>query len=153
MKARLLLHDLPKAARQPVLRQSSALCFRIKRGRPKILLITTRKSRRWIIPKGWLIPGLSPQETALQEAWEEAGVSGRINGARLGQFLHLKHHSNRPPSLCLVDVFPLHVSTVSQEYPEKTERRRKWFSPKKAALKVDSHELAELLRDFKPYSH
>lgn len=153
MKARLLLHDFPKAARQPVLRQSSALCFRIKRGRPKVLLVTTRKSRRWIVPKGWLISGLSPQETALQEAWEEAGVSGQCNGTRLGQFLHLKHHSNRSPTLCLVDVFSVRVRVLSPDYPEKSERKRKWFSPKKAAQKVDSRELAELLRDFKPYTH
>ncbi|WP_298853332.1 NUDIX hydrolase [uncultured Ruegeria sp.] len=153
MNARPLLQDRPKAAKQPVLQQYSALCFRIKRGRPEVLLITTRKSRRWIIPKGWLIPGLSPQETALQEAWEEAGVTGHCSEVRLGQFLYHKHRLNRLPTLCLVDVFPVHVLAVEQNYPETGARKRKWFSPKKAAQKVNSPELAEMLRDFKPYTH
>ncbi|NOD62637.1 MULTISPECIES: NUDIX hydrolase [unclassified Ruegeria] len=153
MKQTLLrLEDL-NAAEQPVLQQAAALCYRIKNNRPEVLLITTRKAQHWIIPKGWFIPGLSPAETALQEAWEEAGVSGQSSGVRQGQFLHHKHQSNRPPVLILVDVFPVHVRSVSQDFPEQGMRKRKWYPLKKAALKVHSPGLSNLLRDFKPYAH
>ncbi|WP_209598166.1 NUDIX hydrolase [Ruegeria sp. HKCCSP351] len=153
MNARPVLRELPETSEHPVLRQSAALCYRIRHGQPEVLLITTRQAQRWIIPKGWLIPGLTPSETAVQEAWEEAGVTGRCSKAGLGQFLHVKHRPNQPPTLILVDVFALHVQTMSQDFPEKHERRRKWFAPENAAQKVRSPELAELLRDFKTHTH
>jgi len=136
----------------PVLPQAAALCYRIEKGRLRVLLITTRGAGRWIIPKGWLIDGISPAQTAAQEAWEEAGVLGQCAG-RIGQFTHIKNGADQRPAPCLVDVFPLRVQSISRHFPEKGMRRRKWFSPKKAALKVRSPELAALLRSFRPYWH
>ncbi|NOD46876.1 MULTISPECIES: NUDIX hydrolase [unclassified Ruegeria] len=153
MKPRLLRVEHLKSAEQPVLQQAAALCYRIKGNRPEVLLITTRRAQRWIIPKGWLIPGLSRADTALQEAWEEAGVAGQSFGEQVGQFLHHKHRLNRPPVPILVDVFPVLVRSVSQDFPEQGMRKRKWYPLKKAALKVHSPGLAELLRDFKPCTH
>ena len=151
MKARLLLHDLPKAARQPVLRQSSALCFRIKRGRPKILLVTTRKSRRWIIPKGWPVPGQSPAEAAATEAFEEAGVTGKVSEIPLGMYSYTKTEvPNQGDLPCMVALFPLKVKKKHATFPERTERRRKWMSPKKAAKLVDEPELRKIIKSFAP---
>lgn len=153
MNASLTPHELLKTGKVPVFPQSAALCYRIEHGRPVVLLITTRRSRRWIIPKGWLIAGLTSAETATQEAWEEAGVIGHCGAQSLGSFTYLKNRRNKGAALCLVDVFPLRVHSVSSDFPEKGERKRKWCSPKSAASKVVSPELASLLRNFRPYSH
>ena len=142
-----------KTRHLPVLQQSAALCYRIELGRPEVLLITTRKSRRWIIPKGWLINGLSPSETACQEAWEEAGIRGLCEAQAVGRFYYQKNRNKKGPVLCAVDVFPLLVQSVASRFPECRQRDRKWFSPKKAASKVNSHELALLLRKLEPVRH
>jgi 8-oxo-dGTP pyrophosphatase MutT (NUDIX family) len=136
-----------------VRQQSAALCYRVAQGRPEVLLITTRKSRRWIIPKGWLIDGLSPSETACQEAWEEAGIRGLCDSHAIGRFHYQKNRSKKGPVLCAVDVYPLLVQSVSSRFPECRQRNRKWFSPKKAAQMVKSRELAILLRKLEPVRH
>lgn len=137
----------------PLRQQSAALCYRIEQGRTEVLLITTRKSRRWIIPKGWLINGLTPSETACREAWEEAGIRGLCEKQALGRFHYQKRRRKKGPVLCAVDVFPLLVQSVSSRFPECRQRERKWYSPKKAAQKVNSPELALLLRRLEPVRH
>lgn len=132
----------------PIYSQAAALCYRVDAGQPQILLVTTRRARRWIIPKGWLINGISPSQTAAREAWEEAGVLGVCGTERLGRFAYVKNGPNKASALCLVDVFPLHVRQMATHFPEAGERRRKWLSPKKAAQRVASPELASLLRGF-----
>ena len=132
--------------------QSAALCYRVESGQPKILLITSRRARRWIIPKGWLINGLSPSQTAAREAWEEAGVLGACGIERLGRFAYVKNRPSAVSALCLVDVFPLHVKRIETHFPEADERRRKWYSPQKAAQRVASPDLAELLLGFGHFS-
>ena len=134
MDARLSLDQLRGTGKLPILPQAAALCFRIEQGQPEVLLTTTRRARRWSIPKGWLIGGLTAAQTAAQEAWEEAGVVGHCNADRLGQFCYLKHRTERDSALCLVDVFPLQVQSLVSDFPEKGERKRKWYSPKKAVL-------------------
>jgi len=153
MNARLLPNALHGNRKCPVLPQSAALCYRIERGGTEVLLITTRRSRRWIVPKGWLINGLTPAETAAKEAWEEAGVEGKCSSDKLGQFTYLKQRPGQGIVLCVVDVFPLYVRSLASSYPEKTERSRKWCSPKKAASKVRSPDLAAILRSFNRFSH
>lgn len=130
----------------PVVQQSAAMCYRFTDGQPEVLLITTRKSGRWIIPKGWPIDGLTPSQTAEQEAWEEAGVRGQCQAQAMGRFLYEKHRRKKGPVLCSVDVFPLLVQSVATRYPECEQRQRRWVSPKKAAFLVNSPELAVLLR-------
>ena len=153
MTAGLSSRLLSDSGTVPVVSQAAALCFRVDRRRPEVLLITARRSGRWIIPKGWLINGMTPAETAAQEAWEEAGVVGRCMPGSLGQFSFLKQRADTGPVLCLVDVFSLPVRSLRASFPEKGERRLKWLSPKKAAQKVASPELADIMRCFGPYSH
>lgn len=137
----------------PILPQAAALCYRLSQGRPEVLLITSRKAQRWIIPKGWLIDGLSASETAAQEAWEEAGVIGTCAPVRLGQFSMVKTCAKRGPVLCAVDVFPLYVDEVKNQFPETGQRKRKWCALEKAASKVSSPGLAALLYKFAPRIH
>lgn len=132
--------------------QYGALCWRRGSDKDKIevLLVTSRETGRWIIPKGWPIKGLGPCETARQEAFEEAGVDGKASEACAGLYSYVKllgpQRSNEVP--CVVAVYPIRVNKLVDDFPERDERRRKWFSPKKAAQKVDEPELRALLRDF-----
>ncbi|HEY0275233.1 MAG TPA: NUDIX hydrolase, partial [Paenirhodobacter sp.] len=86
-------------------------------------------------------------ETALTEAWEEAGVVGKLSGPPMGDYASQKMLLENQPMPCRVEVHPVHVSKLAARYPEKGQRRRKWFSTKKAAKLVAEPELADILRD------
>lgn len=130
--------------------QNAALCYRITKGKPEVLLITSRGTGRWVLPKGWPIDGLSPAAGAAQEAWEEAGVKGTVRDDPIGRFVYAKVLSAKRIIPCLAHVFALQVSTLADKFPEAGQRQRAWFSPKKAATRVDEPELAALLRRFDP---
>ncbi len=153
MTAKLSVNPSKVPRNLPVASQVGALCYRFAKGKPQVLLITTRESGRWIIPKGWLMKGLFPHEAAAQEAWEEAGVTGTCDCASVGQFSYLKERTVKGSILCQVDVFPVHVDKISSEFPEQAERKRKWLSFKNAALRVSEPELVEILQNFKPKTH
>lgn len=125
--------------------QYGALCWRMHRGRVEVLLITSRDTGRWIIPKGWPIAGLAPAETAAREAWEEAGVEGDVAADGLGDFGYDKYLGPKHSVPCSVQVFGLRVAELKGKFPEKKERRRKWFAHEKAARKVAEPELRDLL--------
>lgn len=118
----------------------------MRRGRVFVLLVTSRDSGRWIIPKGWQIAGLTLAEAALREAWEEAGVTGRINEEPCGSFVYDKAIAPDIVVTCRVSVHSLRVAEVAHRFPERKERRRKWFSAGKAAGKVMEPDLRALLR-------
>ncbi|WP_296766635.1 NUDIX hydrolase [Sediminimonas sp.] len=130
--------------------QFAALCYRIRRGRPEILLITSRSSRRWIVPKGWPIENMTPAQSALQEAWEEAGVKGRAIEHCLGLFSYAKLIGPDKALPCIAMVYPVKVKALANDYPESHQRRRKWFTRKKAAARVDEAELVHIIRAFDP---
>ena len=126
--------------------QFAALCTRRKAGRIEVLLITSRDTGRWILPKGWPMAGKSGGETALTEAWEEAGVVGHLAGAELGSYGALKELVSGKPMPSRVEVHPVRVERLAAKFPEKGQRRRKWMTAKKAAKSVAEPELAALLR-------
>lgn len=126
--------------------QVGALCWRLRRGRVFVLLVTSRDTGRWIIPKGWQVAGLSLSEAAEREAWEEAGVTGRIDDTPLGSFEYDKAISPDVTVPCRVSVHALRVAEMAHRFPERKERRRKWFSAGKAAGKVSEPDLRALLR-------
>ncbi|MGX9357128.1 NUDIX hydrolase [Roseobacteraceae bacterium S113] len=130
--------------------QFAALCYRIVRDKPEILLVTSRGSRRWIIPKGWPLEGTTPAEAARIEAWEEAGVKGRAFDQCLGLYSYVKAMDTGPDLTCAVLVYPVKVKSLADTYPEKSERKRKWLSPKKAAARVAEPELKSILKSFDP---
>lgn len=126
--------------------QYGALCWRMHRGKVEVLLITSRATGRWVIPKGWPMAGRTPAEAAAREAWEEAGVEGRVTETGLGLFSYAKLIGAKSAIYCQVEVFALRVAKLIDKFPERKERRRKWFSAEKAARKVNEPELRQLLQ-------
>jgi 8-oxo-dGTP pyrophosphatase MutT (NUDIX family) len=94
--------------------------------------------------------GKTPEQCALIEAWEEAGVRGKVTGGSLGLFSYLKEVTPKKRQFCAAMVYPVKVKSLEDRFPEAKERRRKWMRPKKAAAKVQEPELAEILRRFDP---
>ena len=130
--------------------QVAALCWRMSKGKPEILLITSRETGRWVIPKGWPMKGLSSSKAAAQEAWEEAGVNGKIRNICIGFYAYHKVRSPKLDVPCVVAVYPLRVKSLDRKFPEAGDRKRRWFTPKKAAAKVEEPELRDLLANFDP---
>lgn len=130
--------------------QFGALCYRVRSDKVEVLLVTSRRRKRWIIPKGWPADKATPAEAASTEAWEEAGVVGKVKSTCLGIFSYAKDIDEELTLPCVVAVFPVKAKKLETSYPEKSERRRKWFSRKKAAKLVDEPELAAMIRNFDP---
>ena len=106
----------------------------------EILLITSRKRKRWVIPKGIVEPDMSPLESALKEAYEEAGIRGRAEDAVFGVYAYNKWHG-----ICRVKVFLLEVAEVLSAWPEAWERDREWVTVDEAASRVRESDLKKLL--------
>ncbi|WP_417726090.1 NUDIX hydrolase [Roseovarius sp.] len=142
--------SLPPTPKTEIRTQFAALCFRMVRNKPEILLITSRGSGRWILPKGWPAPDRTPAEMALREAWEEAGVQGRVYDTCLGLYSYAKTIGNDRDLPCVGLVYPVRVKSQTAHFPEAGQRRLKWFRPKKAAAQVREPELTAIIRNFNP---
>lgn len=149
-----MIKQLPislKGARKGDVRtQFAALCYRVKKGKVQILLVTSRGSRRWIVPKGWPMDGKTPAESARQEAWEEAGVTGKPDGNCLGAYSYAKALETADDLPCIAMLYPIAVKSLAKKYPERSQRRRRWVSRKRAAKMVAEPELARMILDFDP---
>ena len=150
---RLILHALTEYIRPMLSRpgkyQTAALCYRETSGAREVLLISSRGTGRWVIPKGNLMRGLSAAEAAATEAWEEAGVRPRSAPQPvIGEFSYLKKKRSGLPVKTTVLVFPLEVAGLEDTFPEAGQRRRVWVSPQEAATMVAEPELQDILRDF-----
>ncbi len=129
--------------------QFAALCWRMKNDTLQICLVTSRTRGRWIIPKGWPMHKETPANAAAIEAYEEAGLRGEAADICLGVYTHAKPGKvGNAPIITLV--YPLHVTHVHSKWPEKGQRRRKWFSLKKAVKKIDDPALARIVATFNP---
>lgn len=127
--------------------QVAALCYRGKGPDMEVLLVTSRDTGRWIIPKGWPISGLKTSEAALQEAWEEAGVrNSKAPQQPIGTYTYDKVMRAGLPVPVETLVFPVDVKELSSEFPESSQRKRQWVSPEQAADLVREGELKEILR-------
>lgn len=126
--------------------QVAALCWRMRKGQVQVLLITSRETGRWIIPKGWPIAGLTAAAAAAREAWEEAGVEGHVLDTTIGGFGYDKLAPMAAMVRCMVAVHALRVQTLKSRYPEAGQRRRAWFSALVAADLVAEPELQHLIR-------
>jgi len=129
--------------------QFAAMPWRIgEGGRRQIMLLTSRETQRWIIPKGWPVKGRKPAEVASQEAYEEAGLIGQIVGKRpLGNFHYQKQLAKRV-LLCEVRVFSFRVDRQLDDWPEKSQRETQWFDAGEAATLVLEDGLAGLISRF-----
>ncbi len=130
--------------------QYGALCWRRQKGAVEVLLITSRETGRWVIPKGWPMSGLPPEKAAAREAWEEAGVKGMVNPVCVGRFGYMKCLSPKSSVPCAVTVYALEVDNLAAKFPEAKERTRQWFSPVEAASLVDEADLGKLIAAFAP---
>ncbi len=127
--------------------QYAALPMRIVNGGElEILLITSRRTRRWVIPKGWPIPGMNGPQTAAVEAFEEAGIKGDLLPEPIGSYRYNKHMGARGDDvLCEVTVFPMRSVTQLKDWPERSKRRLRWFDRAQAASRVEEEDLADLI--------
>ena len=136
--------------RRPPRIQFAALCHRETKNGRQVLLITSRDTGRWIIPKGWPMAGRSSAETALQEAWEEAGVKAQVLASNpIGKYTYEKGLDNGLSTQVETIVYPIEVGTLADSFPEAAERNRKWVTLDEAANLVDEPELKQIFKDFK----
>src|SRR5262249_12143751 len=127
--------------------QYGALPYRLSAGsRPQFMLVTSRETRRWIIPKGWPKKGKLPHRSAAREAYEEAGVVGTVARRPVGSFGYEKSFKNGRVVLCEVYVFPLKVRRQNKQWPERRQREVKWVSASQAAKKVKEPMLSAIIR-------
>lgn len=134
--------------------QVGALCWRrTRRGELRVLLITSRDTGRWLIPKGWPMRRRTEAEAAAREAYEEAGVRGEVSPRSLGFFFYLKGLGNGRFAPCICRVFPLEVREMLRKYPEIGQRRIKWLPRDKAARRLMEPELVAMVREFDPDLH
>jgi 8-oxo-dGTP pyrophosphatase MutT (NUDIX family) len=130
--------------------QYGALPYRFSAsGALEILLITTRRTRRWVIPKGWPIKGLKPEKSAAREAFEEAGVRGAVGKRPIGAFTYAKMlQDDGRPVPCEVRVFALQVKRQSITWLEAAARETRWLAPADALEMIDEPGLRALIADF-----
>ncbi|MCW2286367.1 8-oxo-dGTP pyrophosphatase MutT (NUDIX family) [Rhodoblastus acidophilus] len=128
-------------------RQVAALPWRLTE-RLEVMLVSSRETRRWIIPKGWLMAGRGASTAAAIEALEEAGLLGAIDEVPFGQFTYVKKMSRGESRPCEVDVFPLRVTRQRADWPEKDQRETRWFPAEEAGTIVSDPELGALIARF-----
>ncbi|OCW58901.1 NUDIX hydrolase [Hoeflea olei] len=129
-------------------RQAAAAVFRGSGDSRELMLITSRDTGRWIVPKGWIERGEDGAAAALREAWEEAGVTGRImTGGPVGHYRYVKQRPRRGDAVCDVDVYLVLLGEQSGHWPEKGERRRKWFPVASAIGLIGEEGLKDVIRD------
>ena len=115
-----------------------------------MLLVTSRETRRWVLPKGNIDPGLTAAAAAALEAKEEAGVGGHVASSPIGRFRYRKQYFAGLSRLMEVEVYPIAVTEILDDWKERRQRDRRWFTPDEAADAVDEPELKQLLRGFRP---
>lgn len=127
-------------------RQSAALPLVGGGGALRVVLVTSRETRRWVLPKGWIEPLEPPHHSAAREAFEEAGLAGEAEHAPLGVYSYGKRLAGGVVQPCEVLVFRFRVARLLRDWPERPERTRRLFTPEAAAALVAEPGLARLLR-------
>ncbi|MGE3246564.1 MAG: NUDIX hydrolase [Beijerinckiaceae bacterium] len=140
---------MPAVDSKKLQRQYAALPFVRSQAGVSVLLVTSRETHRWIIPKGWPVKGLSGSEVAALEAREEAGATGEVASKPIGAFVYTKRLHFFSTVECEVKVYPLEVSKQRLKWRERAQRQLIWVSPEEAAGRVQEAGLAELLRNFR----
>ena len=132
-----------RASMPAAMRQSGAIPYTIVKDQPVFLIITSRRTGRWIFPKGTPIEGMTPWEVAATEAFEEAGVEGEIETTPIGSYQTAKMIGIRR-TLIEVDMYPLRVQTQREDWPEKDNRHRHWVILPDAKRLLSDARLVEL---------
>ena len=129
-------------------KQVGALPWRQRDGSLEFLLVTTRTTRRWVIPKGWPMADRADHQAAEQEALEEAGVIGHVALQPMGHFNYLKLADSGKTRMLRVDVYPLEVTDELENWMEKDHRTRRWMKPAEAMKLAGEPELVGILNSF-----
>ena len=142
--------DRVRTLLEPVFRrhefiQVAALCLREGKAGREVLMVTSRGTQRWVLPKGWPMKGRTLAGAALREAWEEAGVVGTVEEVPLGWYGYDKTRKGGLPLSCRVEVFRVTVADLAREWPELRQRRREWMPLGQAAELVAEPQLRDLL--------
>lgn len=139
----------PASKRRPV--QCAAIPYcRAELDEPRILLITSKRTRRWVLPKGWPKAGETLAAAAAREAFEEAGVLGQaLSEESIGEYTYDKRVGDDLVA-CRVAVFPLRVASIASSWPERGQRALRWCSPEQAARLVREPRLRVMLAHFDP---
>lgn len=135
----------------PCRTQVAALPWRMAQdGSSEVLLVTSRGTGRWVVPKGWPEGSETFWTAAAREAGEEAGVKGDVGQRALGRYYYDKQLARGREWRCEVLLYPLEVTHIAEKWPEKKKRRRRWFAAQDAARLVNEPDLAELIARFTP---
>ena len=129
--------------------QSAVVPYRRTSGDARVLLVTSKISNRWVLPKGMIEEGMTAAESAVKEAFEEGGVLGVVDGPCLGQYGYVKRRPGRNV-YCTVLVFPMRVTDELAEWPERPQRHRAWMRLAEAEAHVQETGLKRILRAFRP---
>lgn len=143
----LLASHVETLRRGQMAEQFGTLCYRPDpHGAVEVLIITTRETQRWTIPKGWPIKGLKPHQVAEREAWEEAGIKGKAKKRPFGYYSYLKTLDDGRVVPSIVEVHLLRTEQVCNKFLEQGQRSLAWVFPEEAALRVQEPELKGLFR-------
>lgn len=126
--------------------QYAALPYRRSDDGLNFLLVTSRETRRWIIPKGWAKKNVEPHDMAATEAFEEAGVAGKVKKKPVGFYQYEKRLDDGSRVTCDVSVFPLEVTAEFPDWPERTQRERRWVSPAEAMVLISEPGLVDIFQ-------
>jgi 8-oxo-dGTP pyrophosphatase MutT (NUDIX family) len=143
-----LMRTLSQGERGQEMRQFAALPYARRDGRCIVLLVTSRETRKWILPKGQPERNKNPCDVAAIEAFEEAGVRGKVAPKPFGEYRTTKRLANGVELPSLVEVYLLAVETVLHDWPERHERERCWVEPGEGAMMVSDGGLVEILLRF-----
>jgi 8-oxo-dGTP pyrophosphatase MutT (NUDIX family) len=132
----------------PRTQQVAALPWRQGEAGLEILLVSTRTTKRWVIPKGWTMDGKADHEAAVIEAFEEAGVRGEAELTSVGRYGYLKILKSGKPRHLNVNVFAVAVDEVLEDWPERGQRQRQWVLPQQALGLIGEPELLPVIAAF-----
>lgn len=120
--------------------QSGVIPFRKRKGKLKLLMVTSTKKKRWVIPKGVKERHLSSKKSAIKEAWEEAGIRGKVSQPAIGAYRYRKWDG-----VCTVKVFAMEVNKVVRKWDESF-RDREWLSHSEALRRIKDKDLQQIVR-------
>ena len=135
------------AATSPILNQAGVIAYRVLDGKVQVLLMTSRDTGRWIIPKGNINGRSTPSKAAEKEAYEEAGVIGAITSSTpLGIYTYSKKLASGEARAATVEVYLLRITERLKKWPEKGKRKLSWVSTKEAVGLIEELGVVPLLR-------
>lgn len=131
---------MARVTKAKIIPQSAVIPYRWRGGQVQVLLITSRRSGEWVVPKGLVEPDMTEPASAAKEAQEEAGVVGRVGSDPVGTFEYEKWGG-----LCVVRVYDMEVQQELSDWPEKADRTRKWVKAVDAAALVKHEGLGDII--------